>query len=84
MLSGNNLAGGKPVGDGGSKIRELHPSGKVARGKAIYEDKNGRLYQWDSLHGEWEVYNKRGRHLLVEDKDGNRVKGAVKGRRINV
>ncbi len=33
---------------------------------------------------EWEVYNKRGKHLLVEDKDGNRVKGAVKGRRINV
>ena len=57
MLSDNNLAGGKPVGDGGTKIRELHPSGKVARGKAIYEDKNGRLYQWDSLHGEWEVYN---------------------------
>ena len=84
MQSGNNLAGGKPVGDGGSKIRELHPSGKVARGKAIYEDNNGRLYQWDSLHGQWEVYNKRGKHLLVEDKDGNRVKGAVKGRRINV
>ena len=31
MLSDNNLAGGKPVGDGGTKIRELHPSGKVAR-----------------------------------------------------
>lgn len=78
------VAGGKPVGDGGDKIKKLHSTGKSTRGKAIYEDDNGRLYQWDSLHGEWEVYNKRGMHLMVQDKNGNRIKGAIKGRRINL
>ena len=78
------LAGGIPVGDGGTKSQELHSTGKSTRGKAIYEDDNGRLYQWDSLHGEWKVYNKRGMHLMVQDKNGERIKGAVKGRRINV
>lgn len=44
-----------------------------------------RLYTWDSLHGEIEVFNKRGRHLGVIDPiHGNLIKDAVKGRRIDV
>jgi Cytotoxic len=44
-----------------------------------------RIYTWDSLHGEIEVYNTRGVHLGVLDSlSGLPVKAAVKGRRIDV
>jgi len=44
-----------------------------------------RLYTWDSLHGEIEVYNKRGRHLGVVDAvTGKLLKDAVRGRKIDV
>lgn len=43
-----------------------------------------RLYTWDSLHGEIEVFNTRGRHIGVLDPRGQEIKPAVKGRRINV
>ena len=44
-----------------------------------------RLYTWDSLHGEIEVFNKRGRHLGVIDPiHGAIIKDAVRGRKIDV
>ncbi|WP_442591924.1 colicin E3/pyocin S6 family cytotoxin [Pedobacter sp. AW31-3R] len=43
-----------------------------------------RLFTWDSLHGEIEVFNSRGRHMAVYDPQGNHIKHAVKGRKINV
>ena len=43
-----------------------------------------RIYTWDALHGEIEVFNQRGRHLGVLDPRGRPIKDAVKGRRINV
>lgn len=44
-----------------------------------------RLYEWDSLHGEIEVYNLRGRHVMVADAlTGLEIKPAVKGRKIDV
>jgi hypothetical protein len=44
-----------------------------------------RIYTWDELHGEIEVFNKRGHHLAVIDPiHGNVIKPAVKGRTINV
>lgn len=43
------------------------------------------LYTWDSLHGEIEVFNKRGRHLGAANAvTGVLVKPAVNGRRIDV
>jgi hypothetical protein len=46
---------------------------------------NDRIYTWDSLHGEIEVYNARGVHIGVIDAlKGLPVKAAVKGRRIDV
>ncbi len=41
-----------------------------------------RLYTWDSLHGEIEVYNKRGKH--VDAVSGELLGGAVRGRKIDV
>ena len=44
-----------------------------------------RLYTWDFLHGEIEVFSRRGRHLGVADaRTGIRIKPAVKGRHIDV
>ena len=44
-----------------------------------------RLYEWDTLHGELEVYNSRGRHLgAVNPHTGVLVKDSVKGRHIDV
>lgn len=43
-----------------------------------------RLFTWDSLHGEIEVFNSRGKHLGVMNPQGVFIKGAVKGRKIDV
>ena len=59
---------------------------KVIDGRKVWRSIDGsRLYTWDELHGEIEVFNKRGRHLGSADKyDGCIIKDAVKGRRLNV
>ncbi len=51
-----------------------------------WRSKDGkRVFTWDSLHGEIEVFNKRGRHLGALDAlDGHQTKSAVPGRTINV
>ena len=56
---------------------------KVVGNTQIYKA-NDKLYTWDGLHGEIEVYDKRGYHLMVLDPDGNKIKDAVRGRKINV
>jgi len=44
-----------------------------------------RIYTWDGLHGEIEVFNNRGRHLgVLEPVNGMLIKPAQKGRKINV
>ncbi len=44
-----------------------------------------RIYTWDGLHGEIEVFNSRGKHLgVLEAQNGMLVKPARKGRRIDV
>ncbi|WP_184879941.1 colicin E3/pyocin S6 family cytotoxin [Sphaerisporangium siamense] len=55
-------------------------------GKQRWRNQDGsRLYEWDSLHGHIEVYNKRGRHMGVADAvTGMMVSGAVRGRKIDV
>ncbi len=55
-------------------------------GERRWRSKDGnRLYTWDSLHGEIEVFNKRGKHLGVIDAvHGNLIKEPVRGRKIDV
>jgi hypothetical protein len=65
----------------------LHALERVPRrGATRWRSDNGeRLYEWDALHGEVEVYDKRGNHLGVEDAiSGRAIKGAQPGRRIDV
>lgn len=60
------------------------PLGAVNRVKRWRDSNGDRFYTWDSLHGEVEVFNKRGKHLGVMDPQGNFIKEAVKGRKIDV
>jgi putative cytotoxic protein len=44
-----------------------------------------RIYTWDEIHGEIEVFNERGHHVGVLDgRTGKMIKPAVPGRRIDV
>jgi hypothetical protein len=44
-----------------------------------------RIYTWDYLHGEIEVFNKRGKHLgVIDPVHGMMIKDAVKRRTIDV
>jgi hypothetical protein len=55
------------------------------KGAPRWLDEDGRFYyEWDSLHGEIEVFSKRGEHLAVLSADGIYLKGAIKGRTIHV
>lgn len=45
----------------------------------------GRLYEYDSQHGELEMYNNRGKHLGVVDViTGAVIKTPIRGRKIDV
>lgn len=65
----------------------LHDMISVARkGERRWKSTCGkRIYTWDALHEEVEVYNARGRHLGAMDPETGRfIKDAVKGRKIDV
>lgn len=54
-------------------------------GARRWRSKNGkRLFTWDSLHGEIEVFDLLGRHIAVLNAAGEWRKGPVSGRRIDV
>ena len=55
-------------------------------GEPRWRDTSGqRIYTYDKRHGHIEAYNRRGRHVGVLDvKTGERIRGAVDGRRIDV
>ena len=59
---------------------------KVIDGRKVWTNNDGsRLYTWDSMHGEIEVFNSLGYHLGVLDAvNGQLMKPAVKGRRLDV
>jgi hypothetical protein len=55
-------------------------------GQQLWRSSKGdRYYTWDSLHGEIEVYSKKGKHLGALDAvTGKLIKSAVRGRYIDV
>lgn len=56
----------------------------VDGGRQVYKNERGnRFYTWDSMHGEIEVFDKRGVHLGVLDAQGNTIGDAVPNRRIS-
>lgn len=58
---------------------------KVVDGKKVWRNAAGdQLYTWDALHGEVEVFSRRGKHLGVMNAEGVFVKPPIRGRQINV
>jgi hypothetical protein len=59
---------------------------RVINGKQTWRSPCGkRLYQWDELHGEIEVYNKRGKHVgVLHAVSGEAIGDAEEGRTIDV
>lgn len=75
---------GKPVPKG-SLLEECECLGAFSSVKRWRSKDGQRLYTWDALHGEIEVFDKRGRHLGVIDPiHGNLIKDPVEGRHIDV
>ncbi|HEY1718149.1 MAG TPA: colicin E3/pyocin S6 family cytotoxin [Verrucomicrobiae bacterium] len=58
---------------------------KIVDGRQVWRNKEGsRLYTWDSLHGEVEVFDSRGYHLgALHAVSGELIKPAKK-RRLDV
>ncbi|RJF83285.1 hypothetical protein D3877_00890 [Azospirillum cavernae] len=59
---------------------------KVIDGRKVWKNREGtRYFSWDSLHGEVEMFDRRGYHLgSLDPNTGNPLKDAVRGRRLNV
>ena len=74
------ISGGKAINRQTEFFKSLKPIG-IRSGRATYKDKDF-YYQWDSLHGEWQVFNKLGVHCIVVNKNGEPIKSAKKGRKI--
>jgi hypothetical protein len=55
-------------------------------GQQLWRSTNpNRYYTWDSLHGEIEVFNARGKHLgAIHAVTGAFIKKPVRGRQIDV
>lgn len=67
-----------------SFLDECEAIGAVNGQKRWRSKDHKRIYTWDSLHGEIEVFNKRGAHLGVLHPNGSVKGGAIKGRKIDV
>ena len=59
---------------------------RVQRRQQIWiSDDRARYFTWDSLHGEIEVFDKRGFHLgSLDAETGEFLKQPVRGRKIDV
>jgi hypothetical protein len=78
-----SIMAGKPIPNP-SILDRCKVVGVEGQRKVYYDSQEDRYYTWDSLHGELEVFNKRGRHLgVVCPITGDLIKPAVKGRRIS-
>ncbi len=66
-------------------IATLEAVRRTTKPKRWKSQDGARLYEWDGLHGELEVYDARGKHLgVAEPTTGVVIKPAIKGRSIDV
>ena len=68
----------------GKYLESLQPV-KRKGGRARWKDEDGFIYEWDSQHGELEVYDRNGNHVGVKDPNtGAWTKPRKRGRFIEV
>jgi putative cytotoxic protein len=61
------------------------PDSFLHREEKLRTQDGERIYTWDGLHGEAEIFNRRGKHIGVADAlTGETIKPAEKGRAIDV
>lgn len=74
----------KPIPQG--SILEQHELLGFINGSRRWRSACGtRLFTWDALHGEVEVFNRKGRHLgSLDPMTGALIKNARRGRKIDV
>ena len=66
-------------------LNDFEYIGKINGERRWRSDGGKRIYTWDSLHGEIEVFNGRGKHLgAVDPQTGKMKNSAVPGRTIDV
>jgi len=76
--------GGKPVPEP-CYLDECDYFGVRDKRKIWRSKESDFYYTWDSLHGEIEVFNRRGRHMGALDPiAGTYIKGPERGRTLNV
>jgi hypothetical protein len=75
--------GGVPIPK--TSILDNYKVVRIEAGRKVFKDESEDIfYTWDALHGELEVFNKKGHHLGVAyPLTGQIIKPAVKGRRIS-
>lgn len=55
----------------------------IENNRQVYKNyKGNRFYTWDSLHGEIEVFDRRGIHFGVMNANGEFIGEAIPGRKI--
>jgi hypothetical protein len=75
----------KPIPKASFLVKECECIGVINGEKRWRSPDKKRIFTWDALHGEIEVFNQRGRHLGVLDpENGMLIKPAIKGRKIDV
>jgi Cytotoxic len=66
-------------------LDQMEPLGAIHGRKRWRSPDGKRIYEWDSLHGEVEGYNQRGKHVGVfHAVTGELIKPAVRERTIDV
>ena len=83
LIAKQILSGGIPINRQTLFFKRLTSIGKRS-GRSTYKDQDDYFYQWDSLHGEWQIFNKLGWHEGVLNDEGKRIKNAIKGRKIRL
>jgi hypothetical protein len=66
-------------------LKDEKPKTQVRGGgnkRARWKDKKGKIYEWDSQHGEFEIYDKQGNHLGSYNPRTKEKKPKVKGRKV--
>ncbi len=66
-------------------LRKETPKTPVKGGgglSARWTDKDGNIYEWDSQHGEMELYDKQGKHKGAYNPKTGETKPPVKGRKV--
>jgi len=71
-----------PPVPGARRVRGKTPVQGGGGTRKRWKDADGNIWEWDSQHGTFEKYDKRGRHLGEYDTNGNQTKPPDPSRKV--